>query len=361
MKASRRQIRHAFLLSATTVTAAAMIVAGVISSAVSAQPVRHTIPSQIGPGYPPPGGIYKPFTNCPLLNPLMQESVRASATGCIAGDAVTGLIKIGNITTPVAHPVTAQFGLWDPPNAVLGGVNTGGLQQFAGGVLPPLAGVSAQLVTSPEFVPGGLLQALGCPSSNRIVENLCQEAQNFGGRYLDVHALAQSAGQITNFGLTSWTQPVKFRLINPLLGNNCFIGSDDNPVVINPSLTGNVTITPDPNPTEHPDTVVFQISQATAADNTFAAPGVTGCGPGGSANIAVDKAIDSSTGLPAASGVNSLTLNGNFYFAECFNATHQAKILLSAFEASVGTATNGRPQSVRRVSVVSLRGRYGIK
>ena len=290
----------------------------------------------------------------------MQESVSGDATGCIAGDAITGSITIGNITTPVAHPVTAQFGLWDPPNATFGGVNTGGIEQLAGGVLPPPAGVSAQLVSSPEFVPGGLLKALGCPSSTPSVQKLCQEAQNFGGNYLKVFALAQSAGQITNFGLTTWTQPVKFRLINPLLGSNCYIGSDNNPIVINPSVTGTLGFTPDPNPTKHPNTDVLAVTQATATDTTFAAPGVTGCGPGGAANIAVDEAIDAANGLPAASGVNSLTLNGNFYFADCFNSTNQAKILLSAFKDSVGTASS-RSEGLRRISAASLHGHFGIR
>src|SRR5215470_20085823 len=118
MKASGRRFRRAFFVSATATAAAAITVAGVTSSAVGAQPTSLSGPtSHRGPGYPPPGGIYKPFTNCPLLNPLMQESVGGSATGCIAGDARTGSIKIGNITTKIAHPVTAQFGIWDPPRA----------------------------------------------------------------------------------------------------------------------------------------------------------------------------------------------------------------------------------------------------
>jgi hypothetical protein len=353
MKTPKWRIRHPFLLgSATSAAAVALIVAGVPAMALASHPAPHARPSQIGPGYPPPGGIYKPFTNCPLLNPLMQEDLSGDAMGCIAGDAVSGSIKLGNITTLVAHPVTAQFGVWSPPNATP--------NQLSGGVLPPPAGLSAMLVTSPEFVPGGLLQALGCPSSNSTVQNLCEEAQNFGGRYLQVFALAQSAGQITNFQLTTWTQPVKFKLINPLLGSNCYIGSDNNPVVINPSVSGTLAVTPDPNPTKHPSTDVLAVTKATATDSTFAAPGVTGCGPGGSANIAVDEAIDASNGLPAASGVNSLTLNGNFYFADCFASANQAKILLSAFKASVGTASS-RQQGVRRISAASLHGHYGIR
>jgi hypothetical protein len=355
MKASSQRFREAFLWSAAGATTAAMILAG--SSAEAAHTAQHaspgqarTGPSQSGPGYPPPKGIYKPFTDCPLLRPVMQESVGGSATGCIAGDATTGSIKIGNITTQIKHPVTAQFGVWDPPNATP--------NQFTGGILPPPGGLPAQLVTSPEFVPGGLLKALGCPSSRPAVQKLCNEAQHRGGQFLRVHALAQSAGPITNFNLTTWTQPLRFELINPLLGSHCHIGSIDNPVVINPSLTGTLVVEPDPHPKNHPDTDVLKIKAATATDTTFTAPGVTGCGPGGSANIAIDEAIDASVGLPSASGANSLTLSGNFYFAVCFAPHNMASILLSAFKAS----EKASQVPAHRITFASLRGgRYGIR
>ena len=360
MKASSQRIRRAFLWSATAGTVAAMIVAG--SAAEAAHPTPHAghghsqvRPDALGPGYPPPGGIYTPFTNCPLLKPIMLESVPGSATGCVAGDAVSGSIKIGNVTTVVAHPVIAQFGIWDPPNA--------GENQFSGGVLPPFAGLSAQLVSSPEFIPGGLLKALGCPSRSTIVENLCQEATYFGGNYLNVYAKAQSAGPITNFNLTTWTQPLKFKLINPLLGSSCYIGSDDNPVVVNPMVTGTLVVENDPNPKLFPDAGVLAITNGTATDTTFTAPGVTGCGPGGTENIPVDEAIDKSVGLPSVSGNNSLTLNGNFYLGVSFAPHNMARNLLAAFKASEGVPAPGaRQEAAHRISIASLRdGRYGIR
>lgn len=355
MKPPSQRIRRVFLLSATAATVAAMVLAGVTSSAVAAPSspqARDSHSDHRGPGYPPPGGIYTPFTNCPLRNSLMQESVGGSATGCVAGDATSGTITIGNITTPVTHPVTVQFGIWDPPNATP--------NQWTGGILPPPGGLEAQLVSSPELVPGGLLKALGCPSSDPGVEKLCQKATARGGRYLNVYAQAQSAGPITNFNLVTWTQPLKFQLINPLLGDDCYIGSEDNPVVLNPSLSGTLVVENDPNPTTHPDTGVLAVTGGSATDTTFAAPGVTGCGPGGSANIAVDEAIDASAGLPAASGSNSLTLSGTFSLAVCFAPANMARILLSAFKDSVGTpAPSG--EAGLRMSATSLRGRFGIR
>jgi hypothetical protein len=346
MKASSQWIRRAVLWGATGAVAAAVIVAG--SSAEAAHTTLRPGSGQShagstkGPGYPPPKGIYKPFTNCPLLNPLMQESVPGSATGCVAGIVTSGSIKIGNITTKVKasakvkFPVVVQFGIWDPPNAA----NEAGGNQFTGGILPPPSGLAAQLVSIGQYVPGGLLKALGCPSTNRTVETLCREASRRGGKYLKVYASAQSAGPITGFDLTTWFQPLQFKLSNPLLGSSCSIGSNDNPVVVNPSLstTGSAVVEQDPHPKQHPDTAVLKIPEATATDTTFAAPGVTGCGPGGTANIAVDEAIDAAVGLPSASGVNSLTLNGTFYLADTFAPHNMARILLSAFKESAGTS-----------------------
>jgi hypothetical protein len=358
-----------------------MTVAGVASSALAGQ--HRTSPTRAtgGPGYPPPGGIYTPFTNCPLLNPLMQETPPGSdpgagglsAAACAAGNATSGSIKVGNITTPVVRPVNVQFGFFTPPNAALGGDNTGGVANYAGGILPPLAGVSAILVTKPDLVPESLLTALGCPGTAPVVKQLCQEAKFHGGKYLDIYALAQSAGQITNFGVVSWTQRIKIQLINPLLGDNCYVGSDNNPIVLNPQLSlapgGQFLQENDPNPAKHPDTSVIVITKATASDSTFTAPGVTGCGPGGLANIAVDEAFDTSAGLPAASGTNSLSLTGVFSIAATSageDATlpqpqNNAKILRSAFRASVGTpAPSGRPGAGRRISFADLH-RLGLK
>jgi hypothetical protein len=345
MKPSSQRIRRALWLSAAAAAAAALIVPAVTTS-VAAQPASLASASVRGPGYPPPKGIYAPFINCPLNNPIMHE-VMATGIGtnggglaaCTAGNATGGSITIGNITTPVVQAVNVQFGFFTPPEDV---------NFFPAPAVPPLAGPSAILSTKPDPIPESLTQALGCPSSVATVEKICQQAQARGGVYNQVFALAQEAGPITNFNLLSWTQPVKFKLVNPLLGSNCYIGSDETPVVVNPSLSlgpgGSIQFEQDPAPTVHPDTSVLALNGAVASDSTFSAPGVTGCGPGGAANVFVDEALDASSGLPAASG-NSLTLTGNFAVAVTFTSEDSsftqpqddAAILLSAFKAS----TNG--------------------
>jgi hypothetical protein len=358
MNWSRWRSNRFLVGTATSAAAVALIAVGVPAAAMAAHSGSHAGTGSGGPGYPPPGGIYKPFTNCPILNPLMKEGVSGSAVICSAGQVASGSITIGNITTPVIEPVDVQFGGVQTPNADFGGDWTTGINSFAGGILPPPAGLNAQLVTKPDQIPGTLTQILGCPSTNKVVQSICTQAQNGSAKDNKVFALAQNAGQLTNFGLTTWTQRIKFKLINPLLGNNCYIGNNNQPVVVNPNITlgpnGQLNELMDPNPTKHPNTAVLQITGAVATDTTFTAPGVTGCGPGGAANIPVDEALDAGSGLPSASGVNSLTLNGTFSIADCFNTRNQANILLSAFNDSVGT-TAGARASAHRIPFSQLR------
>ena len=361
MNWSRWRSNRFLVGTATSAAAIALIAVGVPAAAMAAHSTPHARAGSGGPGYPPPGGIYKPFTNCPILNPLMKEGVSGSAVICSAGQVASGSITIGNITTPVIEPVDVQFGGVQTPNADFGGDWTTGINSFAGGILPPPAGLSAMVVTKPDLIPMSLTQALGCPSTNKTVQSICVKAQNGSAKDNDVFALAQSAGQLTNFGLTTWTQRLKFKLINPLLGNSCYIGNNNQPVVVNPNIVlgpnGMLNELPDPNPKKHPNTAVLQITGAVATDTTFTAPGVTGCGPGGAKNISIDTALDAGTGLPAASGVNSLTLNGSFAVADCFASAFQSKILLSAFKDSIGTTASPMHRTFPHgLSAAHLRG-----
>lgn len=359
MQTSRWRSRRGFLFAGAAVTAAvAAAVAGLAAPALAgpSAPAAQAGTTARGPGYPPPKGIYAPFTNCPLNNPIMHEVMDTDGGGlaaCTAGLATGGSIKIGNITTSVVENVDVQFGFVIPP---------GDVNFFPAPAVPPLAGTPAILSTKPDPIPESLTTALGCPSSNATVETLCQQAQANPSDN-KVSALAQEAGQISNFALLSWTQPVKFRLVNPLLGSHCYIGSDEFPVVLNPSLSlgpgGSSFFETDPAPAIHPDTFVFGLTGAVAADSTFSAPGVTGCGPGGAANVAVDDALDASSGLPAAPGTNSLTLTGNFDVG--LTATSEdpslpqpqddASGLLAAFKAS----TNGEHSVKHKITITQMK------
>jgi hypothetical protein len=284
----------------------------------------------------------------------MHEAAQPGFAACVAGKAIGGSITIGKITTPVTQPVNVQFGFaFSPPSPSTG---------YPLPTYPPLAGTSAILSTKADLIPGSLTTILGCPSSNATVQNICQQAAANPADN-QVYALAQQAGELQNFNLLSWTQPVKFQLINPLLGGNCYIGTDGDPVVLHPQLGlgpgAMLTIEHDPVPAAHPNAFVLGLTGALATDTTFSAPGVIGCGPGGLANVAVDEALDAGSGLPAASG-NSLTLNGSFLIAadETFSAppsVEYANELLAAFKAS----TNGEHSVKHPINMSQAKSMFG--
>jgi len=136
----------------------------------------------------------------------------------------------------------------------------------------------------------------------------------------DVQAIVQVAGEPSNFNVLAGagvgdvivTLPIKIKLESPLLGGNCFIGSDDDPIVLNVANT----VAPsfdiqffDPDGTPNPDSSAvmarFFLPGATQGDSSFAVPAATGCGPGGSA----DATINARLGLPSPSGNNNIVLN----------------------------------------------------
>jgi hypothetical protein len=275
-------------------------------------------------GYPAPGGIYAPFTDCPLHNPEMRLAGPGLAMGCIQSITPSGTFTIDGIPVAITHPVTVQFGTYSI-------IDSSGEQVFQ--VVPPQD--HKQLLAEPEVIPGGLF-VLVCATGDPAVARLCQTALNTGKTDLAVEV--QLAGPITNFsplGTTPFTLPVKIKLSNPLLGGKCYIGSNQNPIVLNPIFNpvGTFDFEPDPDPVRFPNVAVLSIAGSTLTDDVFSVPAATRCGPGGAA----DAPINAFLGLPSPSGNNHLVLNDNLaLFADDFSETDQARDLLAAFKASVG-------------------------
>jgi hypothetical protein len=305
--------RQAFVVPSTLLAmAGALIYAGI--AAGPAQAV----------GYPAPGGIYAPFTDCPLHNPEMRLAGPGLAMGCIKSITPSGIFTISGIPVAITNPVTVQFGTYSI-------IDSNGDQVFQ--VVPPQD--HKELLAEPEVIPDGLL-VLVCSAADPVVEKLCRKAMNTGKTDLAVEVLL--AGPITNFsplGTSPFTLPVKVKLSNPLLGGKCFIGSDQDPIVLNPIFNpvGSFGFEPDPDPVRFPDVAVLSITGSTLTDDLFSVPAASGCGPGGTANGPIDAFL----GLPSPSGSNHLVLNDNLaLFADDFSEADQARDLLAAFRASVG-------------------------
>jgi hypothetical protein len=226
---------------------------------------------------PAPG--YGKFAGCPS-----PEEV-ANVEGCLVSTITGGHFQIGTKDVPIKHPITLAGGITLDEHMVF--TKKGGLTPVK------------------EQVPGGVI---GLTGLDWLVNFLGIEA-------LQLFAVTELAGTPGNpFGET-FTLPVKVHLINPVLGNNCYIGSSSNPINLN--LTVNTTNPPPPNTPisgRSPELVldptlpgVIDATDGEYVDNAFAAPGATGCTLTllGFIPISLDKLVDSQSGVPAPAGTNA--------------------------------------------------------
>jgi hypothetical protein len=250
-----------------------------------------------------PTGEFSQFGECPLNN----EEV----TGCIYSESSGGYFQTGEKTVPLVNTVILQGGL------------AGKSQYFVG------AENGETLSKTPQPVPGGLL-GIVAPSwwpywlqswfNNQINEGLT-----------GVSATVEIAGPDSGVSVnvlnllfeqgTAISLPAKIKLSNPILGSNCYIGSDSSPIVIN--FTSGETSPPPPNEPIHgslgefntnEDQTLFTITGGQLVNNSYGAPGAHGCG--GIFSFFIDPLVNSLVGLPSPAGTNAATLEGTLKSAD---------------------------------------------
>lgn len=250
-----------------------------------------------------PTGIYSDFTECPLNNPEVFV--------CNYSKSSDGFFQIGKKTVPLVNPVTLQGGL----------ILTGEGVEFVG------AENGETLSKTPQPVPGGLLGVTAPKWWPSWLQKWFNDAINEG--FTGVNATVELAGpassiQLNTFNLltemgTALSLPVKIKLSNALLGSNCYIGSNSNPVVID--FTSGTTSPPPPNKPISGSAGNFEeeeglvtLSGGALVNNSFGAPGASGCG--GFFSFFVDPLVDSLVGLPSPAGTNAAVLEGVIKTAE---------------------------------------------
>jgi hypothetical protein len=312
---------HLLVVVAMTLTAAAFAGSVVAGSALADG--GHQWESPETP--PTLSGDWAGLNRCPVDNPTMLAADGLTNIAfCLTVASPNGSLTIGGLTLPT---------------------KASDLQ--AGVVLNETDG-SATLVSPADGaaenesieVPNGL-QALICPSHGRLSWRVCRPPRHDGRDYEHSSQLTNltvsmvPAGEPSNFSLFAGLSlnqpllslPVKLHLQNRLLGNRCYIGSDAEPIVIQPenitepavhfeAFDGNGT--PDPNGLM----TLIQLVD-TQGSSSFAVPAATGCGFMG----IFDEAIDNHMGLPSAAGKNSLVFN-------------EAKTVLVAISTPEGVAPN---------------------
>ncbi|MGA8364061.1 MAG: hypothetical protein WB709_06030 [Solirubrobacteraceae bacterium] len=257
-------------------------------------------------GPPTLNGTWALFNRCPVDDPVMLAADGATNSAlCLAVSSPSGSLKIGNLALTTKSS-SYQIGLND-------NVST----EVFTAISPP----DGAIVDEASEVPGGL-QSLICPSRARYWwGGSCREHRYGGGNYglNNTTATVVSAGDPYNIDLFLGlelghaldTLPVKIHLQNPLLGENCYIGSDAEPIVLQPE---NLSLTEPPinfglfeangTPNLTGPLSVFQFFNGQGS-SSFAVPAASGCGFRG----VLDQAINHNVGLPSPVGSNTVTYN----------------------------------------------------
>lgn len=250
-------------------------------------------------------GGYAVFEQCPIH----AEEVN----GCIYSPTESGEVAIGKQSVPIGKTQVLQGGLSREE------------EPFVKRLVPALNGET--LTKTPQKVPGGLAGLVKCNEikGSGLVEKLlrltCEAA--FENGLTGVNAITELAAPAGAVAIntqaeqsgegTALTLPMKIKLENPLLGSECYIGSNSSPVTLN--LTTGAT---SGGPTGKPGTKagkeeggILEISGVSLVSNTFAAPEASGCGPLG----LLDSTVNAQIGLPSPAGKNTAILNGKVEIA----------------------------------------------
>jgi len=258
-------------------------------------------------------GFYlRTFRNCPVNNPGMTEN---GGLCLYARSHNTSEFAAGNAVVPLERSLVLQGGVYS---------NSEEKTVFVG----PENGAPT-LVPVGQVVPGGLANVI---DPAKLSGAVLREFEKVGPARQKVTAVIELAGapsaisfSLANLAFQEGTAlglPLKVRFKNDFLGENCLAGSDAAPIIV--ELTDGTTSPPAPNEPisgklgtgRETHEGVIMIMENSLVNNSFAAPGVEGCGREPAWQEQVDAAIDAKVDLPAPAGHNASIITGALGAAE---------------------------------------------
>jgi hypothetical protein len=242
--------------------------------AIALAAVAMLLPVAAASGATAPG--YEEFADCP------DRSVDPGIPYCTNLVVSSGFLQMGSKTVPITDPISVV-------------TSTGGSGQYLVGSFDG----------GRQQVPGGIIGITGLDWLSWL----------FPFNLLTLHGEPELAGPITNEAGGALGLPLKIHLDSPILNDNCYIGSNANPIRL--KLTSGTTAPPPPNVpisgqagTLAPDPTLPGVIRSTGiklVDNEFAVPAATGCDLLGLG--AITALVNLQAGLPAAAGRNSTVQN----------------------------------------------------
>jgi hypothetical protein len=243
-----------------------------------------------------PKGEFAQFAECPLN--------RVTITDCIYSVSSGGGFTVGTKTVPLVNPVTLQGGFEGAGEEI----------EFYG------AENGDTLSKTAQPVPGGLLGITAPTWWPLFIQNWFNNQINEGltGVTATVELTGPTKG-LTNIDLstenllleegTALGLPVKIKLSNAILGNNCYIGSNSKPVQLNFTTGESGALKGDAGTLSFNESfTIITISGGKLVDGLYAAPGASGCG--GIFSFLIDPLVNSILGIPSGSGENTAILEG---------------------------------------------------
>jgi hypothetical protein len=240
-----------------------------------------------------PKGEFAQFGNCPLD--------RKSITDCIRSISDHGSFTVGKKTVPIKNPVILEGGFEGAGENV----------DFFG------AEQGDTLSRAPQPVPDGL-EGVTAPSD--WPESLREWFdEQIGQGATDVTATLELAAPPTSIKLstenlinqekTALGLPVKFKLENPILGDNCYIGSNAEPIQIDFTTGKSGGIDGAPGTLNfNKEYTLTTTKNGRLVNGTFAAPAASGCG--GLFSAFLDPLVNDLLGGASPSGKSSAILEG---------------------------------------------------
>jgi hypothetical protein len=232
-----------------------------------------------------PAAPYQDFAGCP------SQAENPFVASCLKYTFGSGEISIGSREIPVTNPIVLR----------------GGYEQITGDFIHNAEG---GIVPVKQTVPGGLVGMTGRPWLDQYLKSKEQ---------LKLYATVELAGNPGSVSEPVFNLPIKVHLENPVLGNNCYVGSTANPINLN--LTTGTTNPPAPNKPitgQDPGELEFEaqreevetsLTPGTYVDNSYAAPGASGCQiKVGQYVYPINEQVDAAYHLPSAAGKNTTSL-----------------------------------------------------
>jgi hypothetical protein len=249
------------------------------------------------PAMATPKGKFAVFADCPLTNP--------SVTACIFAQTKTGEFTIGKTSVPINKTITLQGGIIEAENEA-----EETTQSFVG------AKDGNTLSKTALNVPGGLAGLVKCNEISNFFERVACELI-FENALTGVTATTELAAPATSIGInegnlldasgTALSLPVKLKLSNPLLGEECYIGSTAHPVTLNLTTGKSGTLTGKVGKVSVSEGLLT-VAENSLVNGTFTAPESSGCG--GIFSFLLDPIINAKIGLPSGEGKNKAALEG---------------------------------------------------